>query len=175
MDAQAVCGNCCLARIRCVYRAHAAVGQSAAMSRPEPYSPSILTAGIRPRLIDTVNGLTVHVLEAGFSAGTRPSALLLHGFPEVASSWRKVIRPLGDRSFQVLASDLGGYGRTSGWDDHYDTDLRSFGLLNLCQGRTRTRIHPLLSVRCRSRRARFRLGGLALVFNSATGRFVPRS
>jgi pimeloyl-ACP methyl ester carboxylesterase len=107
-----------------------AVGQSAAMSRPEAYDPSILTAGIRSRFVDNVNGLRVHVLEAGFSPGTRPCILLLHGFPELAFSWRKVMRPLSDAGFHVLAPDLRGYGRTTGWDDRYDTDLRSFGLLN---------------------------------------------
>jgi pimeloyl-ACP methyl ester carboxylesterase len=30
----------------------------------------------------------------------------------------------------VLVPDLRGFGRTTGWDDRYDTDLRSFGLLN---------------------------------------------
>jgi pimeloyl-ACP methyl ester carboxylesterase len=56
--------------------------------------------------------------------------LLLHSFPELAFSWRKVMGPLAAAGFHVLAPDLRGYGRTTGWDDRYDTDLRSFGLLN---------------------------------------------
>ena len=107
-----------------------AAGQSAAMRRPEPYSPAILPTGIRSRFIDNINGLRVHVLEAGFGSGNRPCVLLLHGFPELAFSWRKVMRPLADAGFHVLAPDLRGYGRTTGWDDRYDTDLRPFGLLN---------------------------------------------
>jgi pimeloyl-ACP methyl ester carboxylesterase len=107
-----------------------AAGQNGGMSRPEAYSPSVLPAGIRSRFVDNVNGLRVHVLEAGFSAGTRPCVLLLHGFPELAFSWRKVMGPLAAAGFHVLAPDLRGYGRTTGWDDRYDTDLRSFGLLN---------------------------------------------
>ena len=105
-------------------------GQSTAMHSSEPYSQSILPAGIRSRFIDNVNGLRVHVLEAGFGAGVRPCVLLLHGFPELAFSWRHVMGPLADAGFHVLAPDLRGYGRTTGWDDRYDTDLRSFGLLN---------------------------------------------
>src|SRR5215471_1838939 len=105
-------------------------GQSAAMRRPEPYSSSILPTGIRSRFVENVNGLRVHVLEAGFGAGTRPCLLLLHGFPELAFSWRKVMGPLAAAGFHVLAPDLRGYGRTTGWDDRYDTDLRPFGLLN---------------------------------------------
>src|SRR5215467_2469893 len=105
-------------------------GQSAAMRRPEPYSSSILPTGIRSRFVENVNGLRVHVLEAGFGAGSRPCVLLLHGFPELAFSWRKVMGPLAAAGFHVLAPDLRGYGRTTGWDDRYDSDLRPFGLLN---------------------------------------------
>ena len=107
-----------------------ATEQSAPTGMPESYSPSILPAGIRSRFVDNVNGLRVHVLEAGFGAGSRPCVLLLHGFPELAFSWRKVMGPLAAAGFHVLAPDLRGYGRTTGWDDRYATDLRSFGLLN---------------------------------------------
>lgn len=104
--------------------------KSAAMTNAEPYGPSILPTGIRSRFVENVNGLRVHVLEAGFSTRNRPCVLLLHGFPELAFSWRKVMGPLAAAGFHVLAPDLRGYGRTTGWDEHYDTDLRSFGLLN---------------------------------------------
>ena len=42
-----------------------------------------------------INGLTMHVLEAGFETAGRPCVLLLHGFPELAYSWRKVMRAAG--------------------------------------------------------------------------------
>ncbi|MEP6538949.1 MAG: alpha/beta fold hydrolase [Bryobacteraceae bacterium] len=90
----------------------------------------LLPTGVRSRFVDDVNGLRVHVLEAGFSAGSRPCVLLLHGFPELAFSWRKVMGSLAAAGCHVLAPDLRGYGRTTGWDDRYDTDLRPFGLLN---------------------------------------------
>jgi pimeloyl-ACP methyl ester carboxylesterase len=38
--------------------------------------------------------------------------------------------PLAGAGFHVLAPDLRGYGRTTGWDNRYDTDLRPFGLMN---------------------------------------------
>ena len=60
-----------------------------------------LPDGIRSRLIDNVNGLTMHVLEAGYEDG-RPCLLLLHGFPELAYSWRKVMLPLAAAGFHVL-------------------------------------------------------------------------
>jgi pimeloyl-ACP methyl ester carboxylesterase len=99
-------------------------------SATEVYSPTILPAGVRSRFVDNINGLRVHVLEAGFGVKERPCVLLLHGFPELAYSWRKVMVPLASAGFHVLAPDLRGYGRTTGWDDRYDGDLGTFGLLN---------------------------------------------
>jgi pimeloyl-ACP methyl ester carboxylesterase len=70
------------------------------------------------------------VLEAGFEEKGRPCLLLLHGFPELAYSWRKVMVPLAAAGFHVVAPDLRGYGRTTGWDGDYDGDLGSFRMLN---------------------------------------------
>ena len=75
-----------------------------------------LPDGIRSRLIENVNGLTMHVLEAGYLAEGRPCLLLLHGFPELAYSWRKVMLPLAAAGYHVVAPDQRGYGRTTGWD-----------------------------------------------------------
>jgi len=71
----------------------------------------------------------MHVLEAGGEG--RPVLLLLHGFPELAYSWRKVMVPLADAGYRVIAPDQRGYGRTTGWDAAYDGDLASFRLTNL--------------------------------------------
>jgi pimeloyl-ACP methyl ester carboxylesterase len=94
--------------------------------------PSIpLPPGIRSRFVDNINGLTMHVLEAGFETRGRPCMLLLHGFPELAYSWRKVMPLLAAAGYHVIAPDQRGYGRTTGWDADYDGDLGSFRLLNL--------------------------------------------
>ncbi|MSQ87707.1 MAG: alpha/beta fold hydrolase [Betaproteobacteria bacterium] len=90
-----------------------------------------LPAGIRSRLVPEINGLEMHVLEAGFETLGRPLLLLLHGFPELAYSWRKVMLPLAQAGYHVVAPDQRGYGRTTGWDNRYDGDLGSFRLLNL--------------------------------------------
>ena len=92
---------------------------------------SIVPAGIRSRFIEGVNGLRMHVLEAGFETADRPCLLLLHGFPELAFSWRRVMVPLAEAGFFVVAPDQRGYGRTTGWDPHYDGNLAAFGMLNL--------------------------------------------
>jgi pimeloyl-ACP methyl ester carboxylesterase len=101
------------------------------MTRPEPLRTPPLPRGIRGRLVEGINSLTVHVLEAGWEGRDRPSLLLLHGFPELAYSWRKVMLPLAEAGFHVIAPDQRGYGRTIGWDSDYDGDLGSFRLLNL--------------------------------------------
>lgn len=88
-----------------------------------------LPAGIRARVIDGVNGLAMHVLEAG--SATDPCVLLLHGFPELAYSWRKIMLPLAAAGYHVVAPDQRGYGRTTGWDDAYDGDVASFRIPNL--------------------------------------------
>ena len=90
-----------------------------------------LPATIRSRYVEGVNGLTMHVLEAGFETKGRPCLLLLHGFPELAYSWRKVMPVLAEAGYHVIAPDQRGYGRTTGWDATYDGDLNSFRLLNL--------------------------------------------
>jgi pimeloyl-ACP methyl ester carboxylesterase len=90
-----------------------------------------LPAGIRSRFVEGINGLSVHVLEAGYETHGRPCVLLLHGFPELAFSWRKVMPDLAEAGYHVIAPDQRGYGRTTGWDADYDGDLASFRLLNL--------------------------------------------
>jgi pimeloyl-ACP methyl ester carboxylesterase len=92
---------------------------------------SALPAGVRSRILDNGNGLSMHLLEAGFEAADRPCVLLLHGFPELAYSWRKIMPTLAAAGFHVVAPDQRGYGRTTGWDADYDGDLGAFHLLNL--------------------------------------------
>jgi pimeloyl-ACP methyl ester carboxylesterase len=90
-----------------------------------------LPPGIRSRFVEDINGLTMHVLEAGFETRGRRCVLLLHGFPELAYSWRKVMPALAAAGYYVIAPDQRGYGRTTGWDADYDGDLNSFRLLNM--------------------------------------------
>src|SRR3954468_24917049 len=95
-----------------------------------PLDPAVLPSGIRARFVHEINGLDVHILEAGFDRPGRPLVVLLHGFPEIAYSWRKIMPALADAGYRVVAPDLRGYGRTAGWSANYDDDLRPFRLLN---------------------------------------------
>jgi len=97
----------------------------------DPLPASVLPAGVRARILPPNNGLDVHVLEAGFETPGRPAVLLLHGFPELAYSWRKVLPALAAAGYHAIAPDQRGYGRTTGWDPDYDGDLGSYRFLNL--------------------------------------------
>jgi pimeloyl-ACP methyl ester carboxylesterase len=96
-----------------------------------PLDPTTLPAGVRARHLTGINGLVLHVLEAGFEDTSRPCVLLLHGFPELAYSWRKVMPPIAAAGFHVVAPDQRGYGRTTGWKADCDGDVGSYRLLNL--------------------------------------------
>ena len=95
------------------------------------YEHAPIAPGIRSRFVPNINGLHMHVLEAGFETPGRACLLLLHGFPELAYSWRKVMVPLAEAGYHVVAPDQRGYGRTTGWDADYDGDLASYRMLNL--------------------------------------------
>jgi pimeloyl-ACP methyl ester carboxylesterase len=47
-----------------------------------------------------------------YEAGSGPAVILLHGFPELAYSWRHQIRDLSAKGWRVIAPDLRGYGST---------------------------------------------------------------
>lgn len=94
-----------------------------------PIEFGILPDGIRSRFVNDVNGLNMHILEAGSS--DQPLLLLLHGFPELSYSWRKVMVPLAEAGYRVVAPDQRGYGRTADGATEYDVDLEPYGMLNL--------------------------------------------
>jgi pimeloyl-ACP methyl ester carboxylesterase len=101
------------------------------MDRLPGFDRAVLPADLRSRFVDGVNGLRMHILEAGFAGSGRPLALLLHGFPELAYSWRKIMPALAAAGFHAVAPDLRGYGRTTGCDTSYDADLSPFRMMNL--------------------------------------------
>ena len=62
----------------------------------------------KPQLVDT-NGIRLAVYEAG--AG--PPVVFLHGFPELAFSWRFQLPALAVAGYRAIAPDLRGYGLSS--------------------------------------------------------------
>ena len=95
-----------------------------------PLPSNVLPPGVRSRFVENVNGLRMHVLEAGFEKRSGRALLLVHGYPELAYSWRKVMVPLAAAGYHVIVPDLRGYGRTSGTDVKFDDDLAPFRTLN---------------------------------------------
>ena len=67
---------------------------------------------------------------SGLRGAGRPCILLVHGFPELAYSWRKVMLPLAAAGYHVVAPDQRGYGRSDGTDAAFEDELWSFTLLN---------------------------------------------
>lgn len=68
------------------------------------------------------NGISL----ATYQAGSGPAVVLLHGFPELAWSWRNQIDDLARHGWHVIAVDQRGYGRTGPHGD-----LASYGMRNL--------------------------------------------
>lgn len=96
----------------------------------DAYAPWNLPLGIRSRVVDNHNGCAMHVLEAGHESPHRPCILLLHGFPELAYSWRRQLVHLSQAGYHVIAPDLRGFGRSGGTMVHYEDDLRPFSSVN---------------------------------------------
>ena len=70
------------------------------------------------RMIET-NGVTLRVLDEG----SGPAVLLLHGFPELAYSWRHQIAPLVAAGYRVIVPDQRGYGGSSRPEAITDYDI----------------------------------------------------
>jgi pimeloyl-ACP methyl ester carboxylesterase len=111
----------------------AAVAQTSSIPRNDnvEYGQDALPAGIRSRIIDNNNGVKMHILESGFQDRSRPCVVLLHGFPELAYTWRNQLLPLAQAGFHVIAPDLRGYGRSVKTPVTYDEDILQYSRVNL--------------------------------------------
>jgi len=61
----------------------------------------------QPRFVET-NGIRMAVYEQGQG----PAVILLHGFPELAYSWRRQLPALAAAGYRAIAPDQRGYGQT---------------------------------------------------------------
>jgi epoxide hydrolase 4 len=84
---------------------------------PGPWENQQIEVPGRVETADGTEALEFHLLVAG-PAGA-PTVVLLHGFPDLAYSWREVIPLLSD-DFRVVAPDLRGYGATGKPESGYD-------------------------------------------------------
>lgn len=60
-----------------------------------------------PHFVES-NGIRI----ATFEQGVGPAVIMVHGFPELAFSWRFQIPALADAGFRAVAPDMRGYGQT---------------------------------------------------------------
>jgi pimeloyl-ACP methyl ester carboxylesterase len=111
----------------------AAVAQTSSIPRNDnvEYGQDTLPVGIRSRIIDNNNGIKMHILESGFEDQSRPCVVLLHGFPELAYTWRNQLLPLAQAGFHVIAPDLRGYGRSVKTAVTYDDGVLQYSRMNL--------------------------------------------
>jgi pimeloyl-ACP methyl ester carboxylesterase len=62
-----------------------------------------------PYRTTAINGIELNYIDAGEG----PAVLLLHGFPDIAYTWRHQIGPLTTAGFRVIAPDMRGCGGTT--------------------------------------------------------------
>jgi pimeloyl-ACP methyl ester carboxylesterase len=77
--------------------------------------------GTARRTLETAPG---DVLEF-FEAGAGPPVILLHGFPELAYSWRHQVAPLAAAGFRVIVPNQRGYGASSAPQAIEDYDIEA--------------------------------------------------
>jgi haloacetate dehalogenase len=83
-----------------------------------------LMLGFEPFDLETETGLRIH----GVYAGKGPPVLLLHGHPQTHVTWHAVAPRLVQAGYQVIASDLRGYGdssRPGGGENHINYSKRA--------------------------------------------------
>ena len=87
-----------------------------------------MIAGAERKLVRTAGA----ELEA-WDAGTGPAVVLLHGFPELAYSWRHQVPVLAAAGFRVIALNQRGYGQSSRPHEieAYDIDALASGVVGL--------------------------------------------
>ncbi|HUO48029.1 MAG TPA: alpha/beta hydrolase, partial [Acidimicrobiales bacterium] len=69
------------------------------------------------------NGVELHVVEEGDG----PAVVLVHGWPELAWSWRHQLPALAAAGYRAIAPDMRGYGRSS-----VPADIGDYGIEALC-------------------------------------------
>lgn len=82
-----------------------------------------------PHYIDH-DGLKIATYAAGPEDGSdnKPAILLVHGWPEMAYSWKNIIGPLAEAGYRVIAYDLRGFGNSSAPDDGASRGAHHYGI-----------------------------------------------
>jgi len=67
---------------------------------------------------------------ATYTDGAKDGApiLLVHGWPEIAYSWKRIIKPLTQAGYRVIAYDLRGFGHSAAPSDGPSRGMRHYGI-----------------------------------------------
>ncbi len=76
-----------------------------------------------PKFIDA-GGVRLATYEAGAADRDAPPLILVHGWPEIAFSWKNQMAPLAAAGHRVIALDLKGFGRSDAPKDKSLYDIR---------------------------------------------------
>lgn len=66
----------------------------------------------KPQFVDA-GGVRLAIYEAGAGAPGRPPLIFVHGWPELAYSWKNQMGPLSAAGWRVIALDLKGFGASA--------------------------------------------------------------
>ena len=100
-------------------------------SKINSYYQDLLPREIKSNYAQDINGIDMHYLESGKKTSDSKLIILLHGFPELSYSWRKILPVLSDNGFHVIAPDQRGFGSTKNSDLTYTNNLFNYSQLNL--------------------------------------------
>lgn len=93
-----------------------------------------MTGDFPKRQFIDAGGVRLAIYEAdGDAARMRPPIILIHGWPEIAYTWKNQINVLADAGFRTIALDLKGFGYSDAPGDIklYDIDHVTRDLANL--------------------------------------------
>ena len=76
------------------------------------------------------DGIQIATYAAGPEDGPdyKGPILLVHGWPELAYSWKNIIGPLAEAGYRVIAYDLRGFGNSSAPDDGPSRGAHHYGI-----------------------------------------------
>jgi microsomal epoxide hydrolase/non-specific protein-tyrosine kinase len=76
-----------------------------------------------PNFVDA-GGVRLAIYQRGAENPGAPPVVLVHGWPEIAYSWKNQLGPLADAGFRAIAIDLKGFGRSDAPPDKAQYDIR---------------------------------------------------
>ena len=125
-------------------RRHDAEARAVSGRPPDVHSARCVTIRPHVSVAETIEELTVqadglrmHALAAGPADG--PLVVLLHGFPELARSWRRQLPALAAAGYRAVAPDQRGYGETE-LRGPYDASTLARDVIELVRALGRDRV-----------------------------------